>query len=445
MSKPNIVWILIDSLRPDQLAQFGNNVERTFLDDLIATGTSFTNCITAAPYTIGSENAIFTSFYPCTNRLNGWFQNTPYNLDKRIISFTDILKSEGYFNVSIYPARIRAYIPPFGFDSFLMLPDADSSNLESLTHYIKASNPKFCFIDFELIHNECVRNPAFGNVEYHKAVKRVSEAIQEFYKLLFSENNDTLVIISSDHGVRVNDDISAEYHEDERVTGKYLTDKTIQTLFTIIYPEKVPGGKTIDRMVRTIDIVPTILDFLDYPIPTAQGISLMPLINGDGNFPKLKALSVTGGMTTSPWKPDTWSLRTDEWKFVKTETRYGLFKRKRILTYQLYNLENDPHEQIDCIKDFPQIAEIFKTELESYIEDNSTVKDYYEKGNFPYKKYLKSRYYPTEIRLKVFLNILFRYKLNYRLKVQINVLASRIYMRCPIIREIINKAKSLLK
>jgi len=437
-------------LRPDQLAQFGNDVQRTYLDELIAEGTSFTNCITAVPYTIASENTTFTGFYPSTNKLDGWFKNTPYNLDKSIISFVDILKAEGYFSAYIYPARARAYVPPFGFDQFLMLPDAELPDVQNLTCYIKANGPKFCYIDFEGIHHACVRNPLFGTAEYHEAVKKVSRDVQQFCELLFSENDDTLVIVSSDHGVRVRDDISAEHHKDERVSGWYLTDKTVQTLFTIIYPQKIPNGIMIDRMVRTVDIVPTILDVLGFPIPTAQGVSLLPLINDAENFPKLKAFSITGGMHTSPWKPDTWGLRTDEWKLVKTEKRHGVLKKRAVTTHQLYNLNSDPHEQVNCIKDFPEIAEMFKTELDSYLKDNRpTVKDHYEAGNFPYKTYLKSRYYPMRIRLKVFLNTLFRYKLNHRLKVQKQLLlSSPIIQRIissPVVRQIVKTRKRLLK
>jgi len=438
VSRPNIVWILIDSLRPDQLAQFGNNVERTYLDELIAQGTSFVTCISAAPYTIASEGATFTGFYPTTNKLDGWFKNTPYNLDKKTISFTEILKSEGYFCVSIYPIRSRAYVSPFGFDQFLMLDKGDSPNLQSLAGYVKAGSPKFCLIDFEGIHNECVRNPSFGRAEYHEVLKGVAKDVKMFSELLFREGSDTLIIISSDHGVRMVDDISSEPHKDERVTGKYLTDKTLKTLCTIIYHDKIPRGKIIKRMVRTIDIMPTILDILDMPVPSTQGVSLLPLINSN-NFPELEALSITGGMGTSPWKPDTWCLRTEEWKIVKTEKKCEWSTRKKVLTYELYHLKSDPFEQIDCIKDFPKIAEKLKAALENYRNDKSTVKDYYAKGEFPYRKYLRSRYYPMRIRLKVFLNTLFRYKLKGRLKVQIMRL-----LRWPVIHEIIQTAKRMV-
>jgi len=256
-------------------------------------------------------------------------------------------------------------------------------------------------------------------------------------KILPHEN--TIIVICGDHGIRTCEDITSDLHKDEGVTGKYLTDKTLKPSFTIIYPQNIPCGKTIDRMVRTIDIVPTILDLLDFPIPTAQGVSLLPLINDADNFPELKAFSLTGAKFTSPWKPDTWSLRTDEWKLVKTQKRHGIFKRKRTLTYELYNIKNDPHEQVDCINDFPEIAEEFQTELNNYLEDDkSTVKYYYEKGNFPYREYLKSRYYPLQIRKTVFLANVFRYKLNDRIETQTTIM-----MNPPI--NFMIKIKRLLK
>ena len=117
--KPNIVWFMIDSLRPEFLSTFGANVRPIFIDELIKKGVSFSQCITAAPYTIASETAIFTSFYPSVNQLNGWFKNTPDDLDNKVITFADILKAEGYFTACFFPVKTRAYIPPYSFDKYL--------------------------------------------------------------------------------------------------------------------------------------------------------------------------------------------------------------------------------------------------------------------------------------------------------------------------------------
>ena len=65
-NKPNIIWFMFDSLRNEFLNEFGSDNERTFLDELIAQGVSFTNCQSMAPFTIVSMGAKLTGCYPAT-------------------------------------------------------------------------------------------------------------------------------------------------------------------------------------------------------------------------------------------------------------------------------------------------------------------------------------------------------------------------------------------
>jgi len=259
--KPDIVWFKIDSLRPELLSAFGNKVESTFLDELIEKGTSFTQCITAAPYTIASENATHTGFYPSVNRLDGWFKNSPGNLDKNVVTFVDILKAEGCFTYCFYARVLRPYITPYGFDIYEMGSRDHLVNIDSLRleRYLSAASPKFLILNFGQIHDDCCANRCtYTKRKYHESVVRVSGQIKNFYDKYCNE--DTLVVVSTDHGVRVIDEPAGAHHKNEFVTGSYLTDKTINAFFAVIARGKIPQGVEINKMVRTIDIAPTILD-----------------------------------------------------------------------------------------------------------------------------------------------------------------------------------------
>ena len=76
-NKPNIIWFMIDSMRNEFLNEFGSDNERTFLDELIAQGVSFTNCQSMAPFTIVSMGAKLTGCYPATTGLDGWLKKDP--------------------------------------------------------------------------------------------------------------------------------------------------------------------------------------------------------------------------------------------------------------------------------------------------------------------------------------------------------------------------------
>ena len=236
--KPNIVWFMIDSLRPDFLSILGADTKPTFIDELMSKGVSFSQCITSAPYTNASVNAMFTGFYPSVNKLNGWFKNTPENLDKKVVTMADVLKAEGYFTACFFPVDTRAYIPPYSFDRYELLKSTDDYPIDD---YISAKSPKFLILEFEEIHSACCSDPkAFTKKKYYEAVLRVAEKVRYFYNKCCKP--DDIVVITSDHGIRVVDEPSADCHKDETVTGMYLTDKTVKSVFSIIAPDRINSG-----------------------------------------------------------------------------------------------------------------------------------------------------------------------------------------------------------
>ena len=80
--------------------------------------------------------------------------------------------------------------------------------------------------------------------------------------------DDALVIVTADHGV--------SFRPGDRRRG--VTPTNIQDIATVPLLVKLPGqdeARTVDRTVRTVDIVPTIADVLDTPLPyEAEGLSL---------------------------------------------------------------------------------------------------------------------------------------------------------------------------
>ena len=102
-----------------------------------------------------------------------------------------------------------------------------------------------------------------------------------------------------------------------------------------------PKGLEIGHLVRSIDILPTILEILNLKEKSGykkiQGKSFLPLIYGKNE--ERIAYSETGGLggpTPSPEKHNVRSVRTNKWKLIYNETS----KKK-----ELYNLENDPREK----------------------------------------------------------------------------------------------------
>lgn len=132
--------------------------------------------------------------------------------------------------------------------------------------------------------------------------------------------HNTLIIVCADHGDEFGE------HGD-LLHGETLYDEVLHVPLII----KVPGlrsGKRIRELTQTIDILPTILDLLQIPIPYhAQGVSLLPYINDESRAPLREY--VYGQL------PYMAMLRSKEWKFSKHDNG----------SKELFDLIADPGEK----------------------------------------------------------------------------------------------------
>ena len=72
-SPPNIIVVLVDTLRADRLGVYGNRNGLTpYLDDLARRGTVFSNAYAASSWTCPSVASLFTSRYPSQHRVTNW-------------------------------------------------------------------------------------------------------------------------------------------------------------------------------------------------------------------------------------------------------------------------------------------------------------------------------------------------------------------------------------
>jgi len=72
----NVVFITIDTLRPDHLGCYGDKQIRTpNIDTLAADGTRFERAYTAVPVTLPSHTVIFTGTYPTLSGVHDFAAN----------------------------------------------------------------------------------------------------------------------------------------------------------------------------------------------------------------------------------------------------------------------------------------------------------------------------------------------------------------------------------
>lgn len=144
--------------------------------------------------------------------------------------------------------------------------------------------------------------------------------------------DNTLVIFTSDHG----------YFYGEHglsVERRLAYEEGIRIPLVMRYPPLIKAGKTVEPMVLSLDIAPTLLELGGAPIPpNIHGRSLVPLLNG--SQPKLRDSFLIEYFSDTVFprvhKMGYQAVRTGRWKYIHYSELNGMD--------ELYDLQADPYE-----------------------------------------------------------------------------------------------------
>ena len=386
MKKYNIILLLIDGTRIDRLDKFP--IFKRLKED----GCFFSEVIASAPYTLVAMNSIFTGMYGSKNGIDAYhkmFQNPKTGCK----TLADYLTENGWYTRG--DAMRLSLVSSQGFKKFTSqedIPDPDFSKihkeiLDETVNEVSGERPYFLYLHYPKIHHSIKESvfdkyddfsqEYFENKEenlrnYDEYLKEASDYLDEIYfkNISGKQSNDSIIIVMTDHGMGIGEKVG------ERAYGSFTYDYTLRTFALFIQPKIFPKGKEIDKLARAIDIMPTILDCLEIPIDQSclrmQGQSMLNLLNKteqskpdtdeDSEFQKI-AYSETGGVNgpwPSPSSPNIKCVRTKKWKLIHNLTPD---------TWELYNLENDPQELKNMVKEHPVIVTKLKDKLQSIIDD----------------------------------------------------------------------------
>ncbi|MDA1196492.1 MAG: sulfatase-like hydrolase/transferase [Nanoarchaeota archaeon] len=363
MKKKNVLFLLMDGLRADRVSLC------PFLSSLLQKGVHFSNMITAAPYTVGSVHSLLTGLYPYRNGVNGYYRAYDYRKDtcKNLGQYLEVL---GYitgwnmFNTSLAPQP--------GFDLYSSHDEMKDDLFETHTSILDSVKDKpFCLIlQYSKMHASYVNSylkscDEFGDIEkntaaYNAALGELDSYVKKMYAYLEKSGllEDTIVVIHNDHGTGNGE------KEGERCYGSFLYDTTIKIFCSMLIPGMQPCG--IASQVRTIDIMPTLLELLDVTEDASfekiQGKSLMPLITGSETKDRV-AFSETGGLGgpwPSPERNNVFSMRIDGFKMIKTPAGW-----------ELYNLKKDPSEQDNLVSKNKALVSVLKPRFQKHLDEIS--------------------------------------------------------------------------
>jgi len=311
----NIILISVDSVRYDHLGINGYSRNTTpNIDNFARDSIFFPNYITQAYLTPISEASIHTSRYPSSNGFVGFI----YYLDPQSTKLEDVLKYYGYNNyafvgsgnffgdgtfVNQFSPSYKVYRRTYESDGFpLNISELKNFTKEKFFLWISIGNIHWpygvpnapqkyvdMFVDKNysgLFKNQTLDGEVVPRIKgwditsndrqyiidnYDSGLKYSDDYIGELLQGL-KENDlikNTIIVIQSEHGEELGDH--------GRFTHNDIWENTIHT-FLIINNPALKDSKTILTQAQGIDIMPTILDMVDIPIPeSAQGKSLISL------------------------------------------------------------------------------------------------------------------------------------------------------------------------
>lgn len=169
---------------------------------------------------------------------------------------------------------------------------------------------------------------AFLRAAYRSEIAFTDGAVGELLAGL-PRPDRTVVVYVSDHGEELFEHGLFTHNQ----PGGHLFDELLRVPFVVRLPRREGAGRTVDRPVSLVDVLPTVLDLAGLPIPDGLGgRSLAPLLRG-GDVPDraLFAETTFGGETSR-------AVLRPPWKLV----RYGSDGRQA-----LYDTAADPGERID--------------------------------------------------------------------------------------------------
>ncbi len=402
---PNIVFVFADQWRADALGYAGDpNVKTPRLDRLAEQGVNFTKAVSGCPVCCPYRATVMTGRRPLSH---GVFLND-LQLPDREVTIAEVLGSRGYRTAYIGKWHLdghgrSSYIPPERRQGFQYFKALECTHGYNTSHYYQGNDPakkRWPGYDAEAQTDDAIaymRCQADGERPFllmlswgppHNPYQTAPERFRAMYrpdviklrpnvppekaavarrelagyyahctaldecvgKLLDALDElkiarDTIFVFTSDHGDML--------HSQGEVRKQRPWDESIRVPLLIQYPRLFgKAGKTVDAMINSEDLMPTLLGLAGVPVPASvEGKDYSNYLQAGGKPPAAEAL-LTCPAPFGEWKR---SRNGREMRGIRTPRHTYVLASEG--PWLLYDNQNDPY-QLDNLVDKPSHAEL---------------------------------------------------------------------------------------
>jgi arylsulfatase A-like enzyme len=391
--RPNVLFIVCDTLRADYLSCYGySKLTTPNIDRLLAArGVRFENAVAQVPLTGPSHAVMFTSRHP---QENGCIRNG-VPLGKGVATLAQILKGEGYATaafVSGWTLVPRMAGLDRGFDVYdagmtqnykainSMRPGEETTPLalawlrqqarrsgESFflfVHYFDPHAPYQEHREFQTLEDNPSASPRWKDYAWQQALNlkdakgyagevayadaQVGSLLRELQTLELDSR--TLVVFTADHGESLGE-------HGYKGHGRKVYQTNLWVPLILRYDAHLPAPETVSGTVSLMDLAPTILDYAGVKPPKEfRGQNLRPLMERSSPEDRQAALPARevhrfqtyGGAVGQVPRVLRWLFRqkpaTTPVMIGQLEYPYKVIYTPALERMEVYDLSRDPYE-----------------------------------------------------------------------------------------------------
>lgn len=403
---PNIIYVVIDTTRADHMSFLGYERNTTpNLSALAAQASVFSRSISPANWTLPSFASYLSGKTPLSHNFN-----SPHDNTRLSGTLANILANQAYQTVSI---QTNLFLPRLDgdFQDRYHLHDAAPETMDgiavdqaiqwlgdnrekarffmfmglfsphqkyfphdSITGYLQddsfqfgstqlvQTSPNQMATDFLLEYDDMpykaqaiLGKPQGGGyyqeariytASYDSEINYADEQLGLLFESLKSAGlyDSSIIVVTADHGEMMDRGSAYFSHGQDMSIGQ------IHVPLMIKLPNQ-SQGQLINQWVSTMDVAPTLLDYLRLDLAGQEGVSLLPLVNGSGSGWShgdivAYAEDYSPETTGSPQSMKSlFALVLEGYKFTKMVSSDKSGQQDPV--YALHNLEVDPSEQDD--------------------------------------------------------------------------------------------------
>ncbi len=424
--KPNILFLVIDSLRADRIFNDTKTTKTPTIDKLRKNGIYFSQAISTSDVTGTSMGCFFSGVYPFESGI------TETKVDSTLFTLINILKKNGYKMYGSGPnfkffQNLSNFLDNSFYYDYQQWREKDTilgKSGESVINHLKSiqNEPWFYYLHLMDIHGmgKLIKippefdNKEFGETRYDRMISCIDFWLNNLLKQIDLDN--TIIVITADHGEYVSskiDDIMGmpniykilrkmkkinpfseqisekafkkllKINSDIKkwILSKQLDSKEIRDILTrsdtdelfddairiplVFSGHKINPSKVINDLIRQVDVLPTIIDLLGINYPDKiVGRSLVPIMNGN-NLEEIPVYIETGTIQYGT-SGNTIGIRTSKYKYLRNR-----FDEKN--NVRLFDLVNDPSELKNIAKKELGLVKELEETLKKIIKNQTII------------------------------------------------------------------------